>query len=219
MYHFNKVLDQEKSNLEALNGLIKAYLASGNYNKAIPYLEKLNQVIPGHVDRMLDLSSSYIETNQLDKAKDVVGKIKKIDQDKPEIKIELGKIAFKEDDLVLAATLFKASNKAAQICSYFNNTGVALVKSGKIQDGIELYHKALKILPPEAPKHLIQYNIGLAHYKNDNLNLALEAFCQARIIDCQYQKSTAAIKSICNKLRHRGLQFDEQKIESILKNK
>ncbi len=216
LINYQKVLEKERNNIDALNGLVKAYIQLGEHEEAIPFLEKLNEVIPGHVDRMLDLGTSYIETDQLDKAKDVLKEVAALDEQSFRMKMEKGKVAFKEGDLELATQMFRESKQATQICSYFNNSGVALVKAKKINEGLDLYHKAIKTLPAESQKELILYNIGLAYFKSEQLEQALEYFCQAKEMAPTYEKAESAIKTTCMRLKKCGADYDKKRVKNLV---
>lgn len=75
---YEQVLKREPENLRALQGVIDTKLKMGDYQGAIPYLEKLAQMYPDNPQVLQPLAQAYAMTNNVTGVKKVKEQLEKI---------------------------------------------------------------------------------------------------------------------------------------------
>lgn len=111
---YEQVLKREPDNLRALQGVIDTKLKMGDYQGAIPYLEKLAQMYPDNPQVLQPLAQAYTMTNNVTGVKKVKEQLEKIlaqNPDDPRILQSVAQMRIVTNDLAGAIELMEKLTK------------------------------------------------------------------------------------------------------------
>lgn len=212
---FNKYDKAEASLKEALkdddnyypaqNMLAKVYSRMGKHVEAIAILEKLSKNSPKNLQTLLSLGNSYTEDGQLDKAKSTFMQVKALDETNSEANAELGKVAFKEGDMNLAAKFFAETSHGEEIARYFNNIAISHVTAGNYEKGIDTYKNAVKLLSNKAKMHLLEYNLALAYFKKGDLASSFNTLVSCYVSHPEYEKAYVTLARVSMEMKKKNI--------------
>ncbi|KAB8033628.1 tetratricopeptide repeat protein [Fluviispira multicolorata] len=184
-YSLNRFDDALNHGLEALKLcgksvilltlLGKCFLKIKDFKNASSAFKNAHELSPYNVDRMLTLISLYIEDGSLEKATEILQKVKTVDEKRQDvIEIEC-RLAIEKSETSSATKLFQMLDSLSGIVGMINNDAVSRIHSGKYEQGIKLYHQALKSLPEDSIEYcaIVNYNLGLAYARYGDLDQCL----------------------------------------------
>ncbi len=222
---FNKYDKAEKSLLEALKDtpdfaaakslLAKLYTKMGKHEEAIKILEEISSHSPLNINHLFNLGSAYVEGGETEKAKTTLNRVKDIDEENKEVNGELGKVAFQEGDLSLAAQLFSESENGTEVARYLNSVGITHVIKGDYIKGIESYQNAIKVLGTSDLTPLLYYNLALAQRKKGDLTGCFQTLSTCYISNPKYEKAYATLARLVNEMREKKMSLDSQVLSKI----
>lgn len=187
----------------------------GKHDEAITLLQKIVEKSPLNISSKVNLGAAFVEANRIPEAKKVIAEVSTIDPDSQTAKDELGKIAFIEGDLTLAGQLLAQTEKGDAMARYFNSMAVALVAKSEYTKAIATYENALKVLANQAKLHLLLYNLGLAHKKNNDLKKSFTELSKAYLADPTFEKAYAALVRITKEMSSQNIAPDATIIKKI----
>ncbi len=211
----NDALSKDHKYMPALQLLAKLYSQTGKHEEAIQTLERLSEASPLNLSLKVGLGSALTEADRTEEAKNIIGEVLDIDEDFQGAKDELGKAAFKDGDMNLATTLLAETENGPELGRFFNNIGIAKIKQGKIEEGIETYHRAVKLLESTDTQHLLKYNLGLAYKKFEKPVEALEWFCRSYLDNPEYEKAYVGLAASFKTVKVKNLKYDKELVSDV----
>lgn len=179
-------MNNSKLYLEPLKRLAELYHDIGDTPKRLEFLKQLDHLSPMNHDRKIEIGESHLELGDNDQAKSYFSSaikiLRKLNDDA--MSSTLMDIALKLKDKDPQASLEYMEQAISLKESYLtkddiwmiNEIGIHLRKSGKHQQAIEYYKKALAVSKEDGA---IYYNIGMAHSELQSYRDALLHFEKA----------------------------------------
>lgn len=160
--------------LNMLNLIGKAMLKLRQFEGALKCFERANSISSLNVERILDIADACIESNKIDEAVEAVAAAKSLDISNDSVHQMDCKVSIISGRSDIAKNLMNDLESGKNIISYMNNRAVALARSGRFDDAIELYRKTLESIPPTWKPQVaaVIYNTGLAHARYGDLEKA-----------------------------------------------
>lgn len=216
-----KALDmatKEKQNFyPAMQLLARIYSRTTRHTEAIQLLSSMSEAAPDNIRTLLNLGAAYSEAERLEKAKEVLNRVRSMDPGNKEASLELGKIAFREGAEAEAEEYLSEAEDGAELGRFFNNLAIGMVNKGQLDHGVRTYEAAMRILKRRAPENLIylQYNLGIAVKKKGDLRLAfslLSVCCMARP---SYDRAFTSLIGVVKEMQTKGMDYDKDLVRKI----
>jgi tetratricopeptide (TPR) repeat protein len=213
----NSAIKEKQNFYPAMQLLARIYSRTGRQTEAIQLLSSMSEAAPENIRTLLNLGAAYSEADRLDKAREVLTRVRNLDPGNKEAALELGKIAFREGAEAEAEAYLSEAEDGAELGRFFNNLAIGMVNNGQLDVGVRTYEAAMRILKRRAPENLIylQYNLGIAVKKKGDLNLAfslLTVCCMARP---SYDRAYSSLIGVVKEMQAKGMEFDRELIHRI----
>lgn len=208
----SKSLEVDEENAVAMQTMAKVYTRTNRHDEAIQMLSQMVELSPKNINSLIGLGAAYVDADDHEKAKAQLDKAAAIDPDNPDLKDQLGKIAFKEKNFDLAQEILAHSLNKDELGRTFNNIGIGQVSKGKFDEGIESYDNAIKILGENKYSHMLIFNKGLALRKKGDLQEAFEMFYQSYLSHPEYDKAYSALIRLVRTMTQEGVEFEKEKV-------
>lgn len=224
--HYLAAAKSEKLYIEPLKKLVDLSTESGNLEKKLFFLHKLDKLSPLNFERKVEIGETYLEKDDNEKAREyfeeakkVVGKVANdmVSESLMEIARKIGE---RDQELALSymneAIEVKGASLGKADLWMFNNRGILLRRQGKWREAVDNYERALSIAPNDAG---LYYNIGVAYADGRVYDRALENFDKAVTVDPAILKHTPAVPYNIATAHHRcrnkaeALSFAKQALE------
>lgn len=155
-----------------------------DFDGAVKCFKRSNEMSPKNILRLCELADAQSEKGETLEAVQTLGEAKAIDEANPIIKIQESKHCIRTGDIGRARQLLGQLKALTGVIADMNNSAVALIRSGKFNDGIMLYERTLDALPEcsEELRSRVLYNLGLAHARQGTLEAALKALEKAPLV-------------------------------------
>lgn len=145
----------------------KILMKLGDFEAAVRFLEKAQDLSPHHVMRLCLLADAQTELGDLKASRATLDQAAALDpQSKSVLHSELS-LSLTMGELKKAEKIFQNLDFFDEIVSYLNNRAVALSRGGRHAEAIDCYNKALQCLPSKANPVLgsLYYNLSLAQIR------------------------------------------------------
>lgn len=156
----------EKTSLLSHKG--RLLLKLGATEEALQALEQADQLAPNNIDRMNEMAMAYLQAQKPDLSVEKMRELIKFHPEDPDYKFkmfgELVKAGFDQH----AQNLCHETTTPMEVIRHYNNLGVALAKSGKLDEAISEYKKCIAFCPKNKEIYRIHYNIALAYIAKKN---------------------------------------------------
>lgn len=185
--------------LAAVNLIGKCFIKMGDQKAAIKCFELADKCSPNNIARICDMSEMYLDAGEFQLAENKLAKAHHLDTfNDRTLSLKL-KLALTIDDTDRAQHLMLKVKSKTDIISYMNNKAVALIKSGKSDEGISLYKRTIAALPKSEPELIatVHYNLGLAYTRLNQLNESLLS------LNVAVSRSNGSVHSKAKSLAHR----------------
>ncbi|MYL84414.1 tetratricopeptide repeat protein [Desulfovibrio aerotolerans] len=181
--HYTEAVKAEKLFIEPLKRLVDLYEASGNAEKRLSCLTRLDALSPLNYERKAAIGEAYLDRGDTEQAKiffeearRVVGKVA-VDMVSESLMDMARKIGERDPEMALRFVTEAIAAKGEAITRadlwMFNNRGILLRRQGNWQEAAENYRKALAVAPDDAG---VRYNLGVAHAEGKDYATALDHF-------------------------------------------
>ncbi|MBF0443280.1 MAG: response regulator, partial [Oligoflexales bacterium] len=193
-----KAIDAAPNILPIHNLLGKCCLKLHQFDLALQAFEHSLKFSPENLQRLCDLAEVHQQKGDKEKADETLKKAVTIDPDNPHVIEKQIEYSIVDGNTDLARELFKKIDSIGRLLGYMNNRAVALALAQKFDEGIELYRKTITSIPEDkiAMREMVQYNLGLAYARCNNLEEAKKAL--AEFSNCNnpaLQKKIASLRS------------------------
>ncbi|WGL60651.1 tetratricopeptide repeat protein [Pigmentibacter sp. JX0631] len=183
--------------LRTMSALGKAYCLAGKNNEALMIYEKLEAKSPRNLNHKIMVGEALLGLEETYKAEAKFHEIlDKVPKDKQALTgmVKSNSIAGKYD---LARSFFdqiEGDFESKSLASYFNNRGVLLIKKNNFNEAVAFYKNALYFFKKH--RGLISFNLGMAYYRNHNIEAAAEFFEDAiKTLDDQQISQKVLLKA------------------------
>lgn len=199
--------------LNMLNLIGKAMLKLRQFEYALKCFERANTISSLNVERLLNIAEACVEIDKIPEAMQAMTQAKALDVNNLDVKQMECKVNIIAGKPEVAMNLMGDAESGKNIISYMNNRAVALVKSGKFDEGIELYDRTLRSIPPtwKDQQSAVLYNTGLAYARHGDLDKAaakLEFINKSNSIASIYKRATSLLERVKNSSKNNtGLVF------------
>ncbi|MDP8219531.1 MAG: tetratricopeptide repeat protein [Candidatus Theseobacter exili] len=175
--HYEKVLEKEPDNIQAICGLGNVFMKNGEKKKAYTYFEKALKINPYQYDILLTLGNLSWQKGIQDKALEYYLKAEKAGALPAEVYLNMGATLDKEGKIDEALEYYqKAADLSPDDFKTRVTIGIILLYKGKIDEAISQFQNAVKFSPYNERAHS---NLGKAYMKKGMLPKAVESFQKA----------------------------------------
>lgn len=173
--------------LLTLQLLGKVFMQLKDFASALKCLEKANEINPVNIERLCMMAEAETELGKEEDAKKSVNEAEEVDAENADLIATKAKFALTDGNTDRAKELMGKLTSLSSVVSYMNNKAIALSRTGKIDEGLELYHKAIRSIPDNRKNVLgaIHYNVALAYIRADKPQESLEHLFKAATFDDQ----------------------------------
>ncbi len=170
-----QVLRDGGDSLSSLHLLGKCFMQLADFESAIKCFERAQRGSPLNIERLCRMAECQSELGKVDDAAAFLDQATAIDGSNTFVKETRANIALASGDIQTAKKIMGELESIENVVSFINNRAVAFSRGGKLEAGIELYRRALKSIPNSRREWalIINYNLALAHVKNNELEEAL----------------------------------------------
>lgn len=169
-----EALNMGTDSLNMLNLVGKAMLKLKEFEGALKCFERAQKMSSLNIERLLHIAEACLELNRKDQAKSAVDQAKNLDSTNLQVKNMECKADIVSGRADLAKNLMGDLESGKDIISYMNNRAVALAKSGRFDEAINLYQTTIESIPPtwKDQQAAVIYNKGLAYARYGELEKA-----------------------------------------------
>ncbi len=161
--------DEEVRTSEHNNLLGKLYMAVGNQEQGLLFLEQAVEKNPLNLDRRIDLARAYFSAGRSGDAERIVERMLNMNLTDMNL-VNIAQVYLDWGDVAKAGScLDKTVDPIPETVHVFNNYAVALRKANRYEESVLVYRKCLAIVPDS---DVIHYNIGLLYKRIGQLDEA-----------------------------------------------
>ncbi len=151
------VLKVDDGCIIAMNELGKALHFQGKHKQAIDVLREANKLSPQNLNRLCLMGEVELNLKDPDSAKAYFAKALSLDADHP---VAQSGIVVADNMKSLLSTP-SAAHLTLSFASILNTSGIALVRTGQYQKGIDQYRSAMNFLHSSSDAARVAFNLGL----------------------------------------------------------
>jgi CheY-like chemotaxis protein len=192
----------------------KILMRLGDFESAIKFLEKAQELSPNHVTRLCMLADANCELGRTQASRNSIDQATSLDPTHTAVAHSEITLSFSSGDQKKAAKILQGLELFDEVVSYLNNRAVALSRAGRLKESIDCYQKALASLPPKAEAILasLYYNLSLAHIRSQDLGSALKALkligkSGGKVVDEKFAKKVQSLKTRLQNALAKGESF------------
>ncbi len=188
--HYLAAVKAEKLYIEPLKRLVELCRESGDLDKRLAYMSRLDTLSPLNFERKVEIGGMYLAKGETDKAKTIFEEARRVvtkvaaDMVSDSLMEIARAIGEKDQEMALRfvteAIEAKGEALGAADLWMFNDRGILLRRQGLWAQAVDNYRKALEIAPGDAG---LLYNIGVAHAEGRQYDIALQYFEKAQAGD------------------------------------
>lgn len=188
----------------------KILMKLGDFEAAIKFLEKAQELSPNHVMRLCMLADAQSELGKIQPSRKALDLAANLDAQNEAVIHSEVTLSLAAGDTKKASKLLQSLDCFDEVVSYLNSRGVALSRAGKHLESIQCYQQALASLPSQAEGFLVSllYNLSLAQIRYQDLEGALKSLKTAdKVKDQKLGKKVASLFQRLDKAFRRGEPF------------
>lgn len=190
------LVESHPQDARCMNLLARVYMKQSRFSRAVEVLRHADMVSPDNPDRLVLIGDALFEKGDVGEAKESYEQALGIDPETPGAQPGLGKSLLSLGDYDTALACFRKCLSEDETASFFNNAAVIAIKTHKIEEGLQLYHIALKSLQTDKFAHVILFNIALAFYRAGDSGQAAEALKASLQYKPDYDKAQRLLETI-----------------------
>lgn len=191
---------ENSEDIRLINAKARLLLKGGRHQEAAAVLELADQLAPKNIQRIAEMATVYLATNQPDKSvakmRDLIG----LSPEQPEIRFDLFSKLQEHGFDQQAIELCQETTTPGEVVRHYNNLGVMKSKQGDPVGAIKGYEDALRFYPDFGENYRICFNLALGLIKSDlpdRIPRAIEALERALQLEPKYSKA----KELLGRLR------------------
>lgn len=195
---FKEAISANSEYIEAYVCLLELYQETKQAHHLLHYALKLHQMSPDNPRYVLMVAKTYLEIGNVHGSEEFFRKVVRISPTIAECHKGLGDIHMLKEEYNEAMNCYeKALDIDHNDVAILNSMGLVLVKQGLFADGIQKYALALSIEPNNAK---VLFNIGYAHEKGGNLELARDYYNKSLINQPDFEKPKRGLVRVSRRL-------------------
>jgi tetratricopeptide (TPR) repeat protein len=166
---------RDPDSFQAHHALGEFYIHQGKLEAAIPHLERARALDPVHYANGYDLALAYLETNQLDAARQQLGRMLEA---KPtgELHNLRGDVEERAGNLVAAAEHYQRAAHLDATEDHLFDWGNNLLQMRAFEPAEQVFAAGIKRHPESARLHI---GLGIAQYSRGRYDEAVKSLCRA----------------------------------------
>lgn len=174
-------LKAEGDSIFILNLLGKILMQLGNFMASLQCFQKAQSLSPLNIERICAMADINNELGDKKESDSSLEEARDIDNNSNKILVTEAKIAATNGDSEKAKAIISQLDSLQTFVAYMNNKAVVFARCGRASEAIEIYQKAIASLPDGHAdvRSTIQYNLGLAHVRQESVEEAIEALNKA----------------------------------------
>ncbi|EHJ49042.1 Tetratricopeptide TPR_1 repeat-containing protein [Solidesulfovibrio carbinoliphilus subsp. oakridgensis] len=198
--HYLAAARAEKLYIEPLKKLVDLCRESGELDKRLAYMTRLDTLSPLNFERKVDIGEAYLAKGDNEKAKVFFEEARRVvtrvasDMVSESLMEIARKIGDKDQDMALRfvteAIEAKGDSLGISDLWMFNNRGILLRRQGLWAEAVENYRKALTISPRDGG---LLYNLGVAYADGKQYDTAVRYFEKALEADPSLVKQAPSV--------------------------
>jgi len=163
--------------LFVLNLLGKILMKSQDFESALLCFKKAQSLAPLNIERICSMAEVNAELGNREASQQNLESAKKLDATNEKIKEKEAEIAISQGNSKKALKLLEQMSSVENIIAFMNNRAIAFALNNMIEEGLQLYDRALASLPKNK-QHLqpiIYYNQALANIRANRYEEAMKS--------------------------------------------
>ncbi|MEL7641339.1 MAG: tetratricopeptide repeat protein [Solidesulfovibrio sp.] len=188
--HYVAAAKAEKLFIEPLKRLVDLCRESGEFDRRLAYLTRLDTLSPLNFERKVEIGGLHLSKGDTDTAKTYFEEARRVvtrvasDMVSDSL-MEIARAIGEKDQAMALRFVTEAIEAKGEALGQadlwmFNDRGILLRRQGLWAQAVDNYRKALEIAPDDAG---ILYNIGVAHAEGKQFDIALRHFERALAVD------------------------------------
>ncbi len=199
---YGKAMGGSTIYLDPLRKMSELYAETGDMQKQIECLEKMDEVSPLNLERKIQIGELLLKLNQSEKARKVFDSAMKLSN--RQARENVSGVAYRVADLYVstdpetaASFLQRGLDARKEFWSMediatFNRLGILLRRMGKWEDAANAYLKAISVAPNDENLH---YNLAMARLEGKELEGARASALKAMAINPDLPRKSSRIAS------------------------
>ena len=155
-------LSKQPDSIRLMNAKGRILLKQGRLDEALKIMETADKKAPDNIDRINALAVAYLEAQMPEKSVEKMKQLIQFHPEKPEIKFNMFAQLCEHGFDSHAQQLCRETASPLEVVRHYNNKGVALAKSGRLEEALLEYERSLQFYPKFKENYRIYYNIALA---------------------------------------------------------
>ena len=196
-----------------LNLLGKIMMKSGDSYAALKCFEKAQDLSPMNIGRLCEIAEAQSDVGNQNAANDSIEQAAAQDKDSNAVANTSAKLDLNRGNTEGAKAIMAKMDSISEIISYMNNKAVALAKTNKFNDSVDLYHRTFESIPDDKSqlKAIVKYNLGLAMIRQNQLPEALKAMTESlEVGESRVKEKVTKIKDKIQKALDSGIELKIQ---------
>ena len=174
-------LQKSANTLEALTVLGRSLINLKDFDAGLKCLESASKMSPYSVARLCSIAEGHLKNRDHGKFEKSLNQAKRINPNNRAVKKLEVVAALRSKQTEKAKELMGNLPDLNNVIKFTNNKAIALIQCERFEEGIRTYQEAIEALPD---KHLdlkavVQYNLGLAYARHDDLGKAIKTLKSA----------------------------------------
>ena len=167
-------LTHRPDSIHMLNLAGKSSLHLKDFNGALQYFERANQLSPMNIERLLAVAEIQKNAQQIDLAAVTINRALQVDPSNELSQLAQCQYEIEHGDSSKVNSLLERLESAADLTSYMNSRAISLSRNGRFEEGIALYQRTIAALPKRWKKSIaaVTYNLALAFVRYGDLEKA-----------------------------------------------
>jgi tetratricopeptide (TPR) repeat protein len=214
--HYLAAAKAEKFYIEPLKKLVELSKETGDLDKRLRYLTRLDTLSPLNFERKVEIGDTYLAKGETEEAKTWFEEARRVvtrvaaDMVSDSLMEIAAKIGERDQDMALRfvteAIEAKGETIGREDLWMFNNRGILLRRHGLWKQAVENYERARTVAPDDAG---VLYNLGVAHAEGKDFETAVDFFSQALEADPTLPRQTPSVAYNIAMAHHRCRDLDQ----------
>ncbi|MEY4631150.1 MAG: hypothetical protein RIQ81_1270 [Pseudomonadota bacterium] len=168
----------------------------GRQDEALRIIQHRHEHNRLSIQLMVELGDIHLEGEDLLKAEHYYQQALDRDGNSAMALAGLAQVMFARGEMEACRDLLARSGMPSHAAARLNAAGIALVRSGRFEDALELYKKAQFVLPQQEKGPMLFYNMGLCYLRWGRDEIARDFIKLALIKDPDYEKAKSLLKKL-----------------------
>jgi tetratricopeptide (TPR) repeat protein len=188
----NSIDQGADKNPRFLNIKARLLLKEKRYEEAARVIGQTQLMSPNNASRLALLGDVFLAKGKNAEAREKYQSALTIMENCRDAKRSLAQLDIAEGVVNDALSMLRDSSTEEEMGSFFNDLAIVAMHEGRSGDAHALYGSALSVLKKAKLRARIHFNVGIAHYKTNNIAAATDAFHCALQDDPVFERANTA---------------------------